>query len=343
MVRRPLLALIVLIGTFALVAVGCGGDGDGDVPADAVAVVDGEKVTRTSYDALLAQARLTFKAQKRDFPKAGTAERKQLTDQAVEFLVQREQFEQEAAGRGIEVTEADVDKRLNQVKQQSFGGDQKKYEKEIKSQGLTNADVRTLLRSQIVSEKLFDAITKAIKVTDADVTKYYEDNKAQYSTPEQRDVRHILVKTRAQANRIYDQLKAGGNFAALAKQHSQDPSSKDTGGKLTISKGQTVAPFDQTAFLLDRNVVSRPVKTEYGYHIIQPLSAVKPAKTTPLNKTLRNQIRPTLLQQRREEAMNNWVKGLEKQYEDKVSYATGFAPAAAAADDAGTTSGPDDS
>jgi parvulin-like peptidyl-prolyl isomerase len=342
MARRSLFALFALVAMLAFAAAGCGGGGDEDVPDDAVAVVDGEKVTRTSYEALVAQARKTFQDQKREFPKAGTAERKQLTDQAVEFLVQRQQFEQEATARGIKVTDADVEKRLTQIKQQYFGGDEKKYEKQLKDQGLTDVQVRADVRAQLVSEKLFNDVTKDVKVTDANVSKYYQDNIQQYSTPEQREVRHILVKTRAQANRIYDQLKAGGNFAALAKQHSQDPGSKDAGGKLTISKGQTVAPFDQTAFLLRRNVISRPVKTEYGYHIIQPISEVKEATTRPLNKALRNQIKPQLLQQRREEAMNTWVQSLGKEYENKISYATGFAPVAAADTESDTTTGSDD-
>jgi parvulin-like peptidyl-prolyl isomerase len=242
----------------------------------------------------------------------------------------------------IEITDADVDKRLTQIKQQSFGGDQKKYEKELKNQGLTDAQVRADIRSQIVGEKLFNAVTKDIKVTNADIAKNYEENKEQYSTPEQRDVRHILVKTRALADRIYNELKAGGNFAALAKKHSTDPSSKDTGGKITISKGQTVAPFDQTAFLLDKNAISRPVKTEYGFHIIQPLSEVKAAKTQPLDKALRTQIRSQLLQQKREERMNTWVESLNKEYEDKISYATGFAPAAAADGESDTTGSDDE-
>jgi foldase protein PrsA len=342
MARRSLVALLALVAMLALVAAGCGGDGE-DVPDDAVAVVDGDKVTRTSFDALISQARKSFEDQKRAFPKAGTAERKQLNDQAVGYLVQRQQFEQEASEMGIEVTDADVDKRLAVIKQQYFGGDQKKYEKQLKDQGLTDAQVRADVRAQIIQQKLSEAVTKDIKVTNAEVGKYYRDNIEQYSTPEQRDVRHILVKTRAQANRIYNQLKAGGNFAALAKKHSQDPSSKDNGGKITIAKGQTVAPFDQTAFLLDRGVVSRPVKTEYGYHIIEPVSAIKEATTRPLNKALRNQIRPQLLQQKREEAMNTWINGLGKKYEDKVSYASGFAPAATAADSgSGTGTGSDD-
>ena len=77
-------------------------------------------------------------------------------------------------------------------------------------------------------------------------------------------------------------MKAGGDFAELAKKHSEDTGSKANGGKLTISKGQTVAPFDQTAFLLKKNEISKPVKTEFGFHVIQPISDVKPAKVTPL-------------------------------------------------------------
>jgi parvulin-like peptidyl-prolyl isomerase len=336
MARRSSLALLALVALLAFGAAACCG-GDDSVPADAVAVVDGETIPTSTYNSLLAQAKRTFQQQKRDFPKAGTAERKQLTDEAVKYLVQREQFEQQAADRNLKITDADVEKQLKQIKQQYFGGDEKKYATQLKQQGLTDAQVRSDVRAQIVSQKLFDSVTKDVKVTDADVKSYYEKNKAQFGTPEQRDVRHILVKTKAQADKIYGQLKAGGNFAALAKQFSQDPGSKDNGGKLTISKGQTVAPFDQTAFLLPVNQISRPVKTEYGYHIIQPVSAVKDATTKPLDKALRDQIREQLLSKKREAAMNTWIKDLPNEYDGKVSYAEGFAPSTS--NGSGTTTG----
>ena len=164
-----------------------------------------------------------------------------------------------------------------------------------------------------------------MKVTDAEVEKYYADNKAQYSQPESREVRHILVKTKAKADDLYAQLQAGADFAALAKQHSEDTGSKANGGKLTISKGQTVAPFDKTAFLLEKNEISKPVKTEFGFHIIQPLSATKPAKVTPL-KDVKDSIKQQLEQTKKNEAMTKWVDELKKEYEDKVSYAVGFNP-----------------
>jgi len=176
-----------------------------------------------------------------------------------------------------------------------------------------------------LSSKIFQAVTKDVKVSDADISAYYDKNKTQYSQPESRDVRHILVKTKKQADALYAQLQNGADFGALAKKFSEDTGSKANGGKLTISKGQTVAPFDQTAFLLKVNDISKPVKTEFGYHIIQPLSATKPAKVTPL-KEVRASIKQQLQQTKKNEAMTKWVDDLKKDYKDKVSYATGFTP-----------------
>ena len=75
-------------------------------------------------------------------------------------------------------------------------------------------------------------------------------------------------------------MKNGADFAALAKKFSEDTGSKAKGGKLDL-EGQMVAPFDQTAFLLKKNAISKAVKTQFGFHIIQPLSDMKPAKVTP--------------------------------------------------------------
>jgi foldase protein PrsA len=308
----------------ALVAAGCGGGSD-KVPDDAVAVVDGQTVSKSDFNALIDQARKSYKTQKREFPKAGSQEYQTLKNQAVQFLVQRVEFEQQAEDLDIEVTDKQVDARLAQIKKQYFGGDAKKYEKQLKDQGLTDKQVRSDIRAQIVSEQIFNKVTKDAKVDDKAIADYYEKNKAQYSQPESREVRHILVKTRAQADDIYKQLKDGADFSVLAKKYSQDTGSKSTGGKLTISKGQTVAPFDQTAFLLKNNVISRPVKTEFGFHIIQPLGDIKPAKVTPL-KDVKESIRQQLGQTKKNEAMTKWVDELKKDYKDKVSYAAGFSP-----------------
>src|SRR5215210_5924598 len=315
---------LLLCALAALVLAGCGGGSD-KVPADAVAVVDGQEIAKTDYDALLAQAKKSYTNQKREFPKAGSQEYQTLKNQAVQFLVQREQFEQKAEDLDVEVTEKQVDARLAQILKQYFGGDKKKYAAQLKEQGLTEKQVRNDIRAQIVSEKIFEQVTGDVKVTDADIEAYYEKNKAQYSQPESRDVRHILVKTKKQADDLYTQLEGGADFAALAKKFSEDTGSKANGGKLTISKGQTVAPFDRTAFLLKTNEISRPVKTQFGYHVIQALGETKVAKVTPL-KDVKASIRQQLLQTKKNEAMTKWVEDLKKDYDDKVAYAVGFTP-----------------
>ena len=316
--------LVLLLCVLASIGLaGCGGDED--VPADAVAVVDGQEIAKSDYDALIAQAKKSYKNQKREFPAAGSQEFQTLRNQAVQFLVQREQFEQKAEDLDVEVTDKQVDARLEQIKKQYFGGDQKKFEKQLKEQGITEKQVRNDIRAQLVSEKIFAKVAGDAKVTDEEIAAYYAKNKTQYSQPESRDVRHILVKTKKQADDLYTQLQNGANFAALAKQFSEDTGSKAKGGKLTISKGQTVAPFDQTAFLLKENDISKPVKTEFGYHIIQPLTDTKPAKVTPL-KDVQASIKQQLQQTEKNEAMTKWVDDLKKDYKDKVSYATGFTP-----------------
>jgi foldase protein PrsA len=254
----------------------------------------------------------------------------------VQFLVQREQFEQEAESLDVEVTDKQVEDRLKQIQKQYFGGDKKKYEKQLKDQGLTDAQVREDIRAQIVSEKIFENVTRSVRVTDKEIAEYYDKNKAQYGQPESREVRHILVKTKGLADTIYGQLKAGADFAALAKKHSEDTGSKENGGKLTISKGQTVAPFDKKAFALKKNELSAPVKTEFGFHVIQAVGDVKPAKVTPL-KDVKDAIRQQLLQTKKNEKMTEWVDDLKKDYEDKVEYQTGFAPPATATTAPSTT------
>jgi foldase protein PrsA len=326
-------ALTLTLATFVLA--GCGG-GDDKVPTDAVAVVDGKDVAKSDYEALITQAKKSYKNQKREFPKAGSQEFQTLKNQAVQFLVQREQFEQEAAALDVEITDKQIDARLAQIQKQYFGGDKKKFEKQLKDQGLTEAQVRNDIRSQIVSEKIFAEVTRKVTVSDKQIEDYYTKNKAQYSQPESREVRHILVKTKAQADDLYNQLKAGGDFTALAKKFSEDTGSKANGGKLTISKGQTVAPFDKEAFLLKKNELSQPVKTEFGYHIIQPLGDVKPAKVTPL-KEVKASISQQLAQTKKNEAMTKWIEDLKKDYADKVSYAVGFTPPPTATGTTATT------
>ena len=332
--KTPLLLVLVLA---LLAGAACGGGSDeaaeespgprvsADVPADAIALVDTTKVEKAEFDQLITQAEKSYEAQEREFPAPGTPEYETLKNQIVQYLVQREQFEQEAKDLEAEVTEEEIETRLDELKKQYFGDDPEQYEEQLESQGLTDEQVREDVRSQLLQQKIFDQVTAEVAVTDEDVQEYYETNEAQFQQPATRDVRHILVKGKARADGLYQQLQDGGDFAALAREFSQDPSSAKEGGKLTIRRGETVPPFDKTAFELETGEVSRPVKTQFGFHIIEALAAVRPESVTPL-EDVEESIRQQLLQEKRNEAMTTWVEDLKAKYEDLVVYAVGYAP-----------------
>jgi len=333
-VRKPAF-LIIALASLTLGLAGCGGD-DQNVPDGAVAVVDGEQITKAEFDALINRAKTSYQQNKRPFPKPGTADYKTVQNQAVQYLVQQEKYRQKAEDLDVEVSDKEVDGRLKQVKQQYFQGKEAEFLKSLKSQGLTVDQVRQEIESQLLSEKIYAKVTSDVKVTDDEVEEYYNKHKADYKVAASRDVRHILVAKKALADDIHNKLENGANFAALAKKYSTDPGSKANGGKLTVRKGETVPEFDKVAFELKKNELSAPVKTQYGYHIIQALSDVKPPSQTPL-KDVKEQIRQQLLQEKRQKAITDWSKETNDEFEDKIAYQVGYAPPAATGNSNTTT------
>jgi parvulin-like peptidyl-prolyl isomerase len=320
--RRLLLFGFASLG---LLAAGCGGTSTASLSADDVAVVGGQHITKDQFQALMGRAKKSYDAQKRAFPKAGSTEYEQLKGQAITFLVQRAEIDGEASKQGVDISDAQVDKEIARYKKQFYGGSEARYEKAVKQQGLTDQQAREEIRAQLVSQALFKKLTGGIKVNDADIKAYYNSHKSQYGQPESRDVRHILVPSKSLANRLYAQLKSGANFGKLAKRYSKDPGSAARGGKLTVSKGQTVPQFDKVAFSLKKGQLSPPVKTQYGYHIIQALSEIRPPKVTPLSQVSAS-IRQQLLRERQNAAMAKWVKDTKKAFEGKTHYQVGYAP-----------------
>ena len=320
------LALVV-----AVFAVGCGSDdGSSDsVPTNSVAVVGDQSIPKSEFDDLITYAKRSYDAQKRPFPKVGTPEYVQLRDQAMRFLVQRTQFEVKADELDIDVSDEAVDKRIDQYVKERHQGDKKKFDAELKTQGLSSEQARDIIRANLVQEAIFKKVTAGVKVSDDEIQKYYEKNKAQYGTPETRQVRHVLVKEKAKADDLYGQLKGGGNWNAIAKKHSQDPASKNQGGKMTATKGQLVPEFEQTAFTIGDNGISKPVKTQYGWHIIQALGPVKKSQSTPFPQ-VKEAIRQQLLQENRNKEMEKWVTEMRKDLEGETTYQTGYKPKPAA-------------
>jgi parvulin-like peptidyl-prolyl isomerase len=322
----PLLALLAVVA----LAAGCGGGGKKGVPSDAVAVVASDNITKSQFTQLMDGQQRQYVARKTPFPKAGTSQYKTIQDQAMEALVTESEFEQKGKGLGVTVTDKEVQARIKQIKKQYFAGNEKKYQQQLKAQGMTAPLLALNLRGQILAQKLYTKVTGGVKVTDAEIKSYYDAHKSTYAKPESRDVRHILVNNKKLADSIAGQLKGGADFAKLAKKYSKDPGSASQGGKLTISKGQTVAPFDKVAFSLKKDELSAPVHTTYGWHLIQALSDVKPATQQPL-KDVKESIRTQLLQTKKTDVINKWAADVKKEYAKQIAYATGYTPLATAA------------
>ncbi len=318
--------ILLSITSLVLVVAGCGGTSTATLGSNDAAVVGSQKVTKEQFQSLMDRAKKNYDAQKRPFPKPGTAEYEQLKGQAVTFLIQRAEFAQEADAMGIKITDDKVNKRIDQLKKQYYGGSNARYQKTLKQQGLTEDQAKEEVRASLISEGLFKKVTDNVSVSQKDIKAYYISHKSQYVQPESREVRHILVTKKALADTLWAKLKAGANFAALAKKYSKDPGSASNGGKLTITKGQTVAEFDKTAFDLKKGELSPPIHTQYGYHIIQALSAIKPAQSTPLSK-VESSIKQQLEQQQKNEIMTKWVDRKKKDYcRSRIKYQVGYQP-----------------
>jgi parvulin-like peptidyl-prolyl isomerase len=196
--------------------------------------------------------------------------------------------------------------------------------------------VRENIKRQLLSEAVFAKVTENIKVSDSDIKGYYDKHKKDYQQPQQpatRDVRHILVKSKALAERLYTQLKANPSlFPKFVNQYSTDKQSKIYGGRLPTGAGPglTVAPFTTAAFALKTKEISHPVQSQYGWHIIQALGPIKKghkAQAMPLSRA-KETIRQLLLQQKKNDVLKKWVEKTRKDFCSKINYAPGFKPPA---------------
>ncbi len=157
-------------------------------------------------------------------------------------------------------------------------------------------------------------IASEVQVTPEDIQSYYNQHRDEYRVPEQVNVRHILIKTpppgpdgkidqaaeqaaKAKAEDVLKQVKAGGNFADLAKKYSEDPGSAKNGGSLGwTSRGRTVPEFEKAAFSLPKGGTSDLVKSSYGFHIIH-VDDKQEAHMKSLDE-VKSQIEPLIRQQK---------------------------------------------
>lgn len=321
---RSLRLLLAPLAFASPLAAGCGHDAP-SVPKAAIAVVGDRTIARSQFDALITQARQSYLARGRPFPAAGTRAYEDLKRLAVRLLVEQAELEQEAPGLGVQVDEAQVAARLQRLKEDSFGGSEERYRARLQAARMTDEQVRSALEAQLLADAVQQAVTADVAVGTQAVERYYEDHVGSYSTPPSRTVRHIVVRTKAAAAKVYASARSGVSFAALARRFSRDPMTRDRGGRLTLVEGRTAADLDRVAFSLATGTVSHPFQTRFGWELVEAVSPVRPRRAMPF-ESVREGIRRQLLTQQRARIFQSWLAKVRAELAPRTVYAAGFAP-----------------
>ena len=196
--------------------------------------------------------------------------------QILSQLVVSELLEQWADDLGLDATDEEVAEERESLITE-IGG-QEAFDQAVEQSGLSEEDVNLQIRQRVLQNKISEEVGGEKEVTDAEIEAFYNEN-AEARFGEKATARHILVKGKAKADQLFKQIQDGGDFAKLAEKESTDPGSAAEGGKLPpFSPGQMVPPFDKAVFSSEVGELVGPVKTQFGYHIIEVLEKT-PGKT----------------------------------------------------------------
>jgi foldase protein PrsA len=321
-----------------------------------LAAVNGYKITQAEIDKYLSSVKVQnpdmFKPEnKNDLLKAEA--------QLIDYLIENKLIEKYAAEKNISFTEKEFSDEYTKLQTTSFKT-KEEFTKYLKDNGVPEELLISELKSQLLAKKVFDIVTADIKVSDADISAYYEQNKAAlFANPDQIRISHILVqfgdqdttkKTKEAAlekiNMVAQKIKDGETFENMANKYSEDPNSNTKGGDIGyFSKGQLVAEFENVAFAMETGMVSDVVETSYGFHLIKvtdkkaasikTLDEVKDSIKTSMENTLKSNKFTEFLLTLKEAAKITYSKTIE----DINNATTTTAAGGSATTGAGSSSG----
>jgi len=295
------------VGTGALVAV---------VAAGAVAVwwarrtpavaatVNGEPIYTAEVDRYVREIGARFGV---DFSKGDAArQRQQVARSVLDQLIERTLILQEARRTGRLASDAAVEDRLREIAR-AFPSPEE-FDRALQQQGVSRAELRDRVRFELTVRRILDDL-RVPAPTDQEARAYFQAHREAFDEPERVRVRHVLLRTEAEARVALARLRAGESFAQVAKELSQDPGTRDRGGEVgLVAPGQTVPEFEQVAFRLKPGELSEPVRTSFGYHIVQVTEKLPARKATW--EGVRQQVLELLRENKRQEAFEAWVREL---------------------------------
>ncbi len=248
---------------------------------------------------------------------------KALQTEVLGFLISANWVIGEAGNLGLKVSDSEVKKQFEQIKNQQFPK-AAEFQKFLATSGETVSDLLLRVKLNLLSAKIQQKIAKT-KATpsQAQIEKYYNENKQRFGTPEKRTVAIILTKTEAEANKAKHEIESGKSFASVAKSASIDPTTKANGGLLVgVVKGQEEKALDSAIFSAQPNVLSGPVKTPFGYYIYEVKSV-----TTGNQQTLaqaQTSIKQQLTATQQQEALTKFVKEFKSRWTSKTECRSGY-------------------
>lgn len=330
------LVLSAVLGIFAVSAVGCSmiEKTPEAIKAQVVAEVKGEKITRAQLDEKVSKTVKQLEqmygedAIKQKFGENYT-ESKELKQSILDQMVDQIIYKKEAEAK--KVMPKDLDKAADAEYKKQYATWKESYEKQgktekdlkadLKKAGTTEKDYKDSYKEAKIIEAVKANLTKDVKVEDKEIKEYYDKNQESYTEqPNKIQLRHILVKTEDEAKKVKERLKNGEKFEALAKELSQDTGTKEDGGVLPeveTSKMNYVDAFKEAALKLKKDEISEPVKTSYGYHIIQCLKRENhPVKAFD---TVKEEIKKLLLEQKQTTTFEEKFSKLKKDAKVKIN------------------------
>ncbi|RJP67783.1 MAG: peptidylprolyl isomerase [Candidatus Abyssobacteria bacterium SURF_17] len=282
-----------------------------------VAEVNGQAITQATFDKQMARVQQQVQLTGRQLDEAQLSEVKK---EVLENLIDDELLLQESRSKEIKIDDAAVEAKVNALKERFPS--EADFEKVLSQMNLTEEQLKAQFQRQMAVEQLIDAeVVQKITVSEEEQKTYYDENPDLFKQPEQVRARHILVKVDAQADEaqkaeakkkiedIQKKLKEGGDFAALAKEFSDCPSSAQGGDLGFFRRGQMVKPFDDAAFALKPGERSDIVETNFGYHIIEVTD--KKSETMLSYDEIKDRLENYLKQQKVQKEVPIYVESLK--------------------------------
>ncbi|MFC5591745.1 peptidylprolyl isomerase [Sporosarcina soli] len=209
--------------------------------------------------------------------------------QVVENLILQQAIESE-----FSVSDKEVEEEIKKQKEQY--GDS--FEMYLAQSGMTEKFFEKNVKSQMIQTKMLDSL----KVTDEEIKAGLANAKKEIHA------RHILVEDEKTAKEVRSKLEEGGDFEELAKEYSTEPAAQDTGGDLGwFGTGRMVPEFEKAAFALKKGEISEPVKSSFGYHVIELLDT-REAKVEATDEELKATVEDNLKRAKFEEKLISLLK-----------------------------------